>query len=72
VTLSERVRFYEQLATMARAGVSLRQSLVNLSDRFPQAEVRRLSEAIQRGESTALAFEGAGFRPFETSLVVAG
>jgi type II secretory pathway component PulF len=72
VTLSERVRFYEQLATMARAGVSLRQSLVNLSDRFPQAEVRRLSEAIQRGESTALAFEGAGFRPFETSLVEAG
>ena len=57
---------------MARAGVSLRQSLLNLADRFPHAEVRRLSEGIQNGEGTALAFERAGFRPFETSLVEAG
>ncbi|MCE0496756.1 MAG: type II secretion system F family protein [Methylacidiphilales bacterium] len=72
MTLRHRIRFYQQLAVLARAGVPLRSSLERLKDRFSGREVGILGQKINAGEPVGDAFTAAGFSPFECNLVAAG
>jgi type II secretory pathway component PulF len=72
VTLRHRIRFYQQLAVLARAGVPLRTSLERLKDRFSGREIGILRQKINDGEPVAEAFTAAGFSPFECHLIAAG
>jgi len=72
VTLRQRIRFYQQLAVLVRAGVPIRASLVRLKERISGREVAVLSEKINAGEKIGEAFATAGFSPFECHLVAAG
>jgi type II secretory pathway component PulF len=72
VTVPHRIRFYQQLAVLARAGVPLRASLQRLHDRFSGREAALLSQKIDAGEKLGEAFIAAGFSPFECHLVAAG
>jgi len=72
VTLRHRIRFYQQLAVLARAGVPLRTSLQRLQERISGREIKILSEQITGGEQIGPAFARAGFSPFECHLVNAG
>jgi type IV pilus assembly protein PilC len=72
VTLRQRIRFYQQLAVLVRAGVPIRASLVRLKERIAGKEVAVLSEKIDAGERLGDAFTAAGFSPFECHLVTAG
>lgn len=72
VTLRHRIRFYQQLAVLARAGVPLRTSLQRLKERIAGREIDILSKQIGEGEQIGTAFAKAGFSPFECHLVNAG
>ncbi len=72
MTTRERIRFYQQLAVLARAGVPLRTSLQRLENRFSGREVSILSAEINQGRTVGEAFAAAHFSPFECSLVNAG
>jgi general secretion pathway protein F len=72
MTLRHRIKFYQQLAALARAGVPVRGSLQRLAERLPFPEVRTLSQQIEQGNPLAEAFVAARFSPFECHLVAAG
>jgi len=72
VTLRQRIRFYQQLAVLVRAGVPIRASLQRLKEKMPEREVAVLSEKVNAGERIGDAFAAAGFSPFECHLVTAG
>jgi len=72
VTLRQRIRFYQQLAVLTRAGVPLRTGLPRLQDRIKGREMNVLVEKISLGQSLGDAFIAAGFSPFECHLVTAG
>lgn len=72
MTLAHRIRFYQQLAVLARAGVPLRSSLLRLQERISGREIAILSQKVNAGETIGDAFTAAGFSPFECHLVVAG
>jgi type II secretory pathway component PulF len=72
VTLRQRVRFYQQLAVLTRAGVTLRSSLQRLRDRLRGRQLALLEEQITAGATISDAFLHAGFSPFECHLVHAG
>lgn len=72
MTLRHRIRFYQQLAVLVRAGVPIRGSLVRLQERMADREVKVLSEKVSAGERIGEAFIAAGFSPFECHLVTAG
>jgi type II secretory pathway component PulF len=72
VTLRHRIRFYQQLAVLARAGVPLRTSLHRLQERISGREMAVLTQKIDAGEQVGEAFAAARFSPFECHLVTAG
>ena len=72
MTLRQRIRFYQQLAVLTRAGVPLRTALLRLKDRIAGRQMTTLSAKISEGESLGDAFIAAGFSPFESHLVTAG
>jgi len=72
VTLRQRIRFYQQLAVLVRAGVPIRASLLRLKERIAGNEVTVLSEKVNAGERLGEAFAAARFSPFECHLVTAG
>jgi type II secretory pathway component PulF len=72
VTLRQRIRFYQQLAVLARSGVPLRTSLHRMRDRISARETALLAEKVDAGAGIAEAFVAAGFSPFECHLVAAG
>jgi type II secretory pathway component PulF len=72
VILRHRIRFYQQLAVLARAGVPLRNGLERLKERIPGREIDVLRKKINAGEPVGDAFTAAGFSPFECHLVAAG
>jgi len=72
VTVRHRIRFYQQLAVLARAGVPLRASLQRLEGRFSGTEAKILSQKIAAGDRLGESFIAAGFSPFECHLVTAG
>ncbi len=72
MTLRHRIRFYQQLAVLARAGVPLRSSLQRLESRLSGGEIGVLSREITAGQPIGEAFTTAGFSPFECHLVAAG
>jgi type II secretory pathway component PulF len=72
VNLRQRIRFYQQLSVLARAGVPLRASLQRLRERLRGRQINVLSEKISAGEQLGDAFAAAGFSPFESHLVAAG
>jgi type IV pilus assembly protein PilC len=72
VTLRHRIRFYQQLAVLVRAGVPIRGCLERLKGRMRERELAVLSEKVNAGERIGEAFASAGFSPFECHLVVAG
>lgn len=72
MTLRHRIRFYQQLAVLVRAGVPIRGCLERLKERLSEAELTVLSEKVNAGERIGEAFAAAGFSPFEYHLVTAG
>ena len=72
MTLRQRIRFYQQLAVLTRAGVPLRTGLLRLHERIKGREMKVLNDRIGRGEPLGDAFAAAGFSPFESHLVTAG
>jgi type II secretory pathway component PulF len=72
VTLTHRLRFYQQLAVLARAGVPLRKSLERFKDRISGREIAVLSKKLEVGATIGEAFTAARFSPFECHLVTAG
>jgi type II secretory pathway component PulF len=72
VTLRQRIRFFQQLAVLARAGVSFRTSLERLRDRLTGRQLEILSAKVNAGERLNEAFTSAGFSPFECHLIAAG
>jgi type II secretory pathway component PulF len=72
VTLRHRIRFYQQLAVLVRAGVPLRDSLQRLRERISGGEMAILAQKISAGAMIGDAFAAARFSPFECHLVIAG
>jgi len=72
VKLRQRIRFYQQLAVLVRAGLPIRAGLVRLTEKMAVREVAMLSEKVNAGERIGEAFAAAGFSPFECHLVTAG
>jgi len=72
VTLRQRIRFYQQLAVLLRAGLPIRASIDRLRERIGGPELATLSQKIGAGERLGEAFAAANFLPFESNLVVAG
>jgi type II secretory pathway component PulF len=72
VTLRRRIRFYQQLAVLTRAGIPLRTGLARLREKMHDSELAILSDKISLGQSLGDAFFAAGFSPFESHLVTAG
>ena len=73
MTLRHRIRFYQQLAVLARAGVPLRGSFERLEKRDAAGpEVRMLAAQLAQGQTLGEAFIAARFSPFECHLVAAG
>jgi MSHA biogenesis protein MshG len=72
MTLEQRTAFFEQMATMARGGLSLRQSLDVMLSRRPGPGVRELAQSFSRGIPIAEAFEEAGFEEMEIRLIEDG
>lgn len=72
MNLRQRIRFYQQLAVLTRAGIPLRTSLERLQVKIPVGEITSLSQHIAEGQSIGESFGAAGFSPFETNLVAAG
>jgi type II secretory pathway component PulF len=73
MTLPHRIRFYQQLAVLARAGVPMRGSLERMEKRDAAGpEVRMLVAQLVQGRTLGEAFAAARFSPFECHLVAAG
>jgi len=72
MTLRHRIRFYQQLAVLARAGVPFRGGLERMEKSSPTPEMRVLSQQLAQGTSLGDAFAAARFTPFECHLVDAG
>ena len=72
MTLRQRIRFYQQLAVLVRAGLPIRTCLERLRDRMATPEVTVLTQKVNEGERIGEAFAAAGFTPFEANLVTAG
>jgi len=72
VNLRQRIRFYQQLAVLTRAGIPLRTALPRLRERMPGRQISVLTQKIEGGQSVGDAFAAAHFSPFECNLVVAG
>jgi type IV pilus assembly protein PilC len=72
VTLRQRIRFYQQIAVLLRAGLPIRASVDRLRERIGGTELAILSEKIGSGERLGDAFTAAHFLPFETNLIIAG
>jgi type IV pilus assembly protein PilC len=72
VTLRRRIRFYQQLAVLVRAGVSIRTGLQRLKERIGGNSLTILTGQIGAGEKIGDAFAAAGFSPMECHLIVAG
>ena len=72
MTLRQRIKFYQQMAALARSGVPVRGSLQRLAERMPETEVRTLAAQIEQGQPLGEAFVAARFSPFECHLVAAG
>jgi general secretion pathway protein F len=72
MTLRHRIRFYQQLAVLARAGVPMRASLQRMEKKVSGPEVSILARQIEQGQTIGEAFTAAGFSPFECHLVAAG
>lgn len=72
VTLSRRIAFYEQLATMTGAGIPLRQALDRAGQRWHDPQIATLLHTLSTGAGAADAFDAAQFSSFETKLVAAG
>ena len=72
MTLRQRIRFYQQLAMLVRAGVPIRGSLERMKERMSSPELTVLSQKVNAGERLGDAFEAAKFEPFESHLVAAG
>ena len=72
MTIGDRIRFYQQLAVLSRAGVPLRGSFERLQGRFSGREVTLLSQHINSGERLGESFAAAGFSEFECHLIAAG
>ena len=70
--MRQRIRFYQQLAVLVRAGVPMRSSLLRLQERISGHEMAMLTQKVNAGERLADAFAAAGFSPFECHLVTAG
>lgn len=72
MNLKQKIRFYEQLSTLTRAGVPLRQGLQGLTNRLPGTAIKKLAREIDQGAGIAQAFKDAGFSLFEINLIEAG
>jgi type II secretory pathway component PulF len=72
VTLRQRIRFYQQLAVLVRAGLPLRNAFTRLGERLKSREVALLAQKIGDGDRVAEAFTAARFSAFECQLVAAG
>jgi type II secretory pathway component PulF len=72
VNLRQRIRFYQQLAVLTRAGVPMRTGLQRLQGRITGRDMTVLTEKISQGEMVGDAFAAAGFSTFECHLVAAG
>jgi type II secretory pathway component PulF len=72
VTLRQRIRFYQQLAVLMRAGLAIRAGLSRLKERIGGRQMTVLSEKVEAGERLGEAFASAGFSTFECHLVTAG
>jgi type II secretory pathway component PulF len=72
VTLRQRIRFYQQLAVLVRAGLPMRASIDRLHERLKSRETALLAQQLSFGERLGDAFTAAGFLPFEANLVAAG
>jgi type II secretory pathway component PulF len=72
VTLRHRIRFYQQLAMLMRAGVPIRGSLERLQGKMSEKELTVLSAKVNAGDRIEEAFAAAGFEPFEVHLAAAG
>jgi MSHA biogenesis protein MshG len=72
VPLRQRIRFYQQLAVLTRAGVPLRTGLARLQERIPSPQLSALAEQISLGQPVGRASAAAGFSPFECNLITAG
>jgi type IV pilus assembly protein PilC len=72
VTLRQRIRFYQQLAVLIRAGLPIRATFTRLSTKISSREVAIVARKLDAGERLGEGFADAGFTPFETHLVAAG
>ena len=72
MTLRARIRFFQQMAVLTRAGLPIRSSLERMRDRLGGSELTLLAQKIGEGERLVDAFTAAKFLPFETNLVAAG
>jgi type II secretory pathway component PulF len=72
VKLRQRIRFYQQLAVLLRAGLPVRASIDRLRERITNPALAVLSGKIAAGDRLGESFAAAGFEPFETNLIVAG
>ena len=72
MNLRARIRFYQQLAVLTRAGLPIRSSIERLRDRLGSRQLAVLAQKLAEGGRLPEAFAGAGFPPFETHLVAAG
>ena len=72
MTLRQRIRFFQQMAVLTRAGLPIRANLERLRDRLGGADLVLLSKKIAEGERLADAFTAARFLPFEVNLLAAG
>jgi type II secretory pathway component PulF len=72
VNLRQRIRFYQQIAVLSRAGIPLRTALPRLRDRIRSGQLDILIDRISTGQPPGDAFAAAGFSPFECHLVTAG
>ena len=72
MTLRQRIRFYQQLAVLVRAGLPIRGSLARLQERMSSPEITILTQKVNAGERIGEAFAAARFSPFECHLVTAG
>jgi type IV pilus assembly protein PilC len=72
VTLRQRIRFFQQIAVLIRAGLPIRTSVDRLRERMRVPALAVLSEKIGGGDRLGEAFAAARFLPFESNLVTAG
>jgi type II secretory pathway component PulF len=54
MTLVHRIRFYQQLAVLARAGVPLRASLQRMEKKIPGPEIGTLTRQIEQGRGSSI------------------